>query len=77
MEKPRKYKIVLSKSALEDIKNIKTYILKTFQYREYAEKFSQNIRKTIKLLNPFAEGYEETGYVIEGLKIYYKPYSTI
>jgi len=39
MEKPKKYKIVLSKNALQDIKNMKTYILQTFMYREYAENF--------------------------------------
>ena len=24
----------------------------------------------------FAEGYEKAGYVIDGLEVYYKPYST-
>ena len=76
MDKPKKYKIVLSKVALQDIKNTKTYILQTFMYREYAENFSRKIKSAIKELDPFAEGYEKTGYVIEGLEIYYKPYST-
>ncbi len=76
MEKPKKYKIVLSKDALEDIKNTKAYILKTFKYREYAENFSRKIKMAVKDLSPFAEGYSETGYTIEGLSIYYKPYST-
>lgn len=76
MEEPKKYKIVLSKDALEDIKNTKTYILKTFKYREYAENFSRKIKKAIMDLSPFAEGYEETGYMIEGLNIYYRPHST-
>lgn len=76
MDKPKKYKIVLSKDALQDIKNTKTYILQTFMYREYAENFSTKIRSAIKELDSFAEGYEKTGYVIEGLEIYYKPYST-
>ena len=61
---------------MQDIKNTKTYILQTFMYREYAEKFSKKIRSAIKALDPFAEGYEKTGYNIEGLEIYYKPYST-
>ena len=43
MEKPSKYKILLSKDALVDIKETKKYILTT---------------------------------VIEGLEIYFKPYST-
>lgn len=76
MHKTKKYKIVLSKDALQDIKNTKTYILQTFMYREYAENFSREIKSAIKALNPFAEGYEKTGYNIEGLEIYYKPYST-
>ncbi len=61
---------------MQDIKNTKTYILQTFMYREYAENFSKKIKFAIKALDPFAEGYEKTGYVIEGLEIYYKSYST-
>ena len=76
MDKPKKYKIVLSKDTLQDIKNTKTYILQTFMYREYAENFSKKIRSAIKALDPFAEGYEKTGYNIEGLEIYYRPCST-
>lgn len=76
MDTPEKYKIILSKDALQDIKNTKTYILQTFMYREYAENFSKKIRSAIKALDPFAEGYEKTGFNIEGLEIYYKPYST-
>ena len=76
MDKPKKYKIVLSKDALQDIKNTKTYILKTFKYREYAENFSKKIKTAIKALDPFAEGYEKTGFIMEGLEVYYKPYST-
>ena len=38
--------------------------------------FSKKIKAAIKALDPFAEGYEKTGYNIEGLEIYYKPYST-
>lgn len=76
MDKPKKYKILLSKDALQDIKNNKSYILKNFKYREYAENFSKKIKKTIKELDPFAEGYEKTGFLIEGLEVYYKPYST-
>lgn len=73
---PIKYKIILSKDALQDIKSTKKYILTTFKYREYADNFSKKIKAAIQNLNPFAEGYEKTGYVIESLTIYYKPYST-
>ncbi|MBQ9991244.1 MAG: type II toxin-antitoxin system RelE/ParE family toxin [Lachnospiraceae bacterium] len=76
MDKPKKYKIFLSKDAVQDIKDNKSYILKNFKYREYAENFSKKIKKAIKELDPFAEGYEKTGFLIEGLEVYYKPYST-
>lgn len=76
MDSPKKYKIVLSKDAIRDIKDNKSYILKKFKYREYAENFSKKIKKAIKSLTPFAEGYEKSGYKIEGLEVYYKPYST-
>ena len=76
MEKTSKYKILLSKDALADIRETKKYILTTFKYREYAENFSRKIKKAIKELNVFPTGYESTGYVIEGLEIYFKPYST-
>ena len=66
----------MSKDDLQDIKSIKTYILQTFMYREYAENFSRKIKSAIKALDPFAEGYEKTGYIIDGFEIYYKPYST-
>ena len=72
-DKPKKYKIVISKDALLDIKSTKKYILDTFKYREYAESFS---KKAIKALDSFPKGYEATGYVIEGLSVYFKPYST-
>jgi plasmid stabilization system protein ParE len=76
MDKNKKYKIVMSKDALQDIKSIKTYIMQPFLYREYAENFSRKIKSAIKALDPFAEGYEKTGYIIDGFEIYYKPYST-
>ena len=76
IDKLKQYKIVLSKDALQDIKNTKIYILKTFKYREYVENFSKKIKVEIKVLDPFAEGYQKTGFLIEGLKVYYKPYST-
>lgn len=75
-EKPRKYKVVLSKEAVQDIKEIKQYILEKFKYKEYAENFSGKIKVAIKTLNVFTKGYEKTGYIIEDLEVYYKPYDT-
>lgn len=76
MDKAKKYKIVISRDALQDIKETKKYILDNFKYREYAENFSKRIKKAIRSLNPFAEAYEKTGFTIEKYEIYYKPYST-
>lgn len=76
MDKPSKYKILLSKEALADMKETKKYILATFKYREYAENFSRKIKKAIKELSVFPTGYESTGYVIESLEVYFKPHST-
>ena len=75
-EEPKKYKIILSKDAVQDIKENKKYILENFMYREYAENFSRKIKAAIKELTPFAESYEKTGFVIEGLVVYYKPCDT-
>lgn len=76
LKKPISYKIILSKDAVQDIKSTKKYILTTFKYQEYADKFSKNMKFAIQSLNPFAGGYETTGYMIDGSPIYYKPYST-
>lgn len=45
MDKPSKYRVLLSKDALEDMKETKKYILTTFRYREYAEEFSKKSKK--------------------------------
>ena len=54
----------------------KISILDTFKYREYPENFSKKIKKAVKELDSFPKDYEVTGYVIEGLSVYFKPYST-
>lgn len=66
----------MTKEAINDIKETKKYILDTFKYREYAENFSKKIKRTINELATFPDGYEKTGYVIEGHTIYFHPYST-
>lgn len=76
MEKPNKYKVLLSKDSIDDIKETKQYILTTFKYREYAENFSKKIKKAIKELSVFPTGYESTGYIIEELEVYFKPCGT-
>ena len=76
MDKIKKYKVILSKDALEDIKDTKKYILDTFKYRQYAEDFSKKLKKAVRSLSVLAAGYKKTGFVIENMEVYYKPYST-
>ncbi len=56
MDKTSKYRVLLSKDALEDIKQTKKYILTTSRYREYAEAFSKKIKKAIQAWNVFPTG---------------------
>ena len=72
----KKYKIVISKEALNDIASFKRYILRKFRYREYAENFSLKIKKAIQKINIFPKANKKTEYKIEGLDIYYKPCDT-
>lgn len=71
-----KYDVSISKDALFDIKSIKRYILNTFQYREYAESFSREIKKAIQELDTFPTAYRKTGYEIEGFEVFFRPYHT-
>ena len=75
-EKPKKYKIVISKDALLDIKSTKKIYSQYLQISGIYGKLFKEDKKAIKELDSFPKGYEATGYVIEGLSVYFKPYST-
>ena len=47
----KKYKVVIAQSGKMDVKEKKKYILQHFKYREYAENFSQRIKKALKQLD--------------------------
>lgn len=47
-----------------------------FQYREYAEQFSKQIRKTIKDLEYFPQRHQKTQYKIQSHSIYMCAYNT-
>lgn len=76
VEKTKQYEVVLSEDAVQDIKKIKRYIIKNFKYREYADNFSKKIKSAIKNMEYFTKGYSKTGYIIDGLEVYYKPFDT-
>lgn len=68
-----KYKIVIAQSGKSDVKEKKKYILQKFKYREYAESFSNKIKKAVMQLDTFPTGYNTTGFRYRGYDIYLKP----
>ncbi|MDO5423463.1 MAG: type II toxin-antitoxin system RelE/ParE family toxin [Eubacteriales bacterium] len=69
----RKYKVVITETGKLDVKEKKKYILQQFQYREYAENFSQMIKRAIMQLDTFPTGHGKTGFQYRGYDIYMKP----
>ncbi len=69
----KKYKVLITDSAKMDIKEKKKYILEHFKYREYANAFSQNIKRAAKQLDTFPTGYNTAGFQYRGYDIYIKP----
>lgn len=55
---------------------MKTYILRQFKYREQAENFSRKIKRSLKGLDIFPEGHQQTGFVYRGYQICMKPHDT-
>lgn len=76
MNNPKKYMVLISKNALLDINENHHYILTTFKYHVYADNFSNKIKKALKSLEYFPTAYEKTGYTINNLDIYIKPYQS-
>ena len=68
-----RYSVGLSQSAKLDIAEKKRYILEHFNYREYAESFSSNVRKAVESLDTFPSGYENIGFSYRGYDVYLKP----
>lgn len=69
------YKVVISQSGKNDVKNKKRYIIQNFRYREYAENFSSRIKKAAEELAIFPTGHYLTGFKYRGYDIYMKPQS--
>ena len=49
----KKYRVVIAVSAKRDVAEKKNYILEHFQYRQYAEDFSQKMKTAISQLDTF------------------------
>ena len=47
----KKYRVVIAVSAKRDVAEKKNYILEHFQYRQYAEDFSQKMKTAISQLD--------------------------
>ena len=71
----KKYQVVIAESAKRDVAEKKNYILEHFEYRQYAEDFSQKMKKAISQLDTFPTGYAVTDFQYRGYKIYLKPQS--
>lgn len=71
----KKYKVVIAESGKLDIKEKKKYIIQHFKYREYAENFSQKIKKAAMQLDTLPTGNEVTGFRYRGYDIYMKSQS--
>lgn len=56
----KKYRVVIAVSAKRDVAEKKNYILEHFQYRQYAEDFSQKMKTAISQLDTFPTGYAVT-----------------
>ena len=61
----KKYKVVIAQSGKLDVKEKKKYILQQFKYREYAEDFSQKIKKRFLHLIHFRPGIIQQASGIE------------
>lgn len=69
----KKYQVAIAESAKLDVKEKKRYILRQFKYREYAESFSNQIKKALLQLDLFPSGNAITGFQYRGYDIYIKP----
>ena len=55
----------------------KRYTLEQFKYREYAENYSQSIKKAAKELGVYPRKHETTGFQYRGYDIYIKPQNNL
>lgn len=68
----KRYKVVISQSGKMDVMRRKRYIIKNFKYRDYANHFSEKIKKAAQELDTLPTGYEKTGFSYRGYDIYMK-----
>ncbi|MBP3325431.1 MAG: type II toxin-antitoxin system RelE/ParE family toxin [Coprococcus sp.] len=71
----KRYRVVIAQSGKLDVENKKRYIIETFKYRSYAEKFSQQIKEAAQQLDTLPYAYGTTGFRYRGYNIYIKPQS--
>lgn len=70
------YRVQIAQSGKQDIKAMKTYILRQFKYRELAENFSKKVKRALKSLDTFPDGHQHTGFMYRGYQICMKPRDT-
>ena len=70
------YKVLIARSAQQDIKEKKKYIIDTFKYRELGENFSKKMKKAAIELGVLPQGHSRTEFAYRGYDIYMKPSNT-
>lgn len=70
------YKVLIVRSAQQDIKEKKKYIIDTFKYRELGKNFSKKMKKAAIELEILPQGHCRTEFAYRGYDIYMKPSNT-
>lgn len=70
------YKVLIARSAQQDVKEKKKYILDTFKYRDLGDNFSKKIKKAAMELEVLPQGHSRTKFAYRGYDIYMKPSNT-
>lgn len=70
----KKYKVQFTQSGKDDMRGMKEYILRTFQYRELGQNFTKKMKKAVEKLKVFPTGYDAIDLRYKGYEIYLKPY---
>lgn len=59
----KKYRVQFTQSGKDDMRGMKEYILRTFQYRELGQNFTKKMKKAVEKLKVFPTGYDAIDYL--------------
>lgn len=72
----KNYKIEYTFSSRDDMRNMKKYILDTFQYRELGNNFTKKMKGAAQELKAFPTALSTINLQYKGYDIHLKPYQT-